>query len=102
MILIVTPASEINKAKKTKVVIMVFFGPDVGFVKPLPAAFSCHCFRAPAQYRHTESLIRIHALMEDSSVQLRRDAGSVCPRLSSPLPHGMFPMLRAPQLPKVR
>lgn len=36
MILIVTPASEINKAKKTKVVIMVFFGPDVGFVKPLP------------------------------------------------------------------
>lgn len=47
MILIVTQAAEINKAKKTKAVIMVFFGPDVGFVKPLPAAFSCHCFKLP-------------------------------------------------------
>ena len=72
MVLIVTPASEINKAEKWKWWLW-FPRAWCGICEAAASCVFMSLFRVPAQYRHTESLIRTHALMEDSSVQLRRE-----------------------------
>ena len=67
MVLIVTPASEINKAEKWKWWLW-FPWAWCGICDAAANSVFMSLFRVPAQYRHTESLIRTHGLMEDSSM----------------------------------
>ena len=66
MVLIVTPASEINKAEKRKWWLW-FPRAWCGICEAAANCIFMSLFQVPAQYRHTESLIKTHALMEDSS-----------------------------------
>lgn len=66
MVLIVTPASEINKAEKWKWWLW-FPRAWCGICEAAANCIFMSLFRVPAEYRHTESLIRAHALMEDNS-----------------------------------
>lgn len=99
MVLIETTASEINKAEKWKW--WLWF--PWAWCGICEAAANCgfmSLFQVPAHYRHTESLIRTHALMEDSSKALSstRDMLNLSTPNSSSL-NGMFHRLYPPQLP---
>lgn len=98
MVLIVTPASEINKAAKWKWWLW-FLLAWCGICEAAANCVFMSLFRVPAQYIHIESLIRMHGLMEDSSKPL--SGAKKMPNLSTsiiPL-SGMFHILYTPQLP---
>lgn len=98
MVLIVTPASEINKAKKWKWWLW-FPRAWCGICEATANCIFMSLFRVPAEYRHTESLIRVHALMEDNS-KAPSNTGEML-NLSTPQHSslgGMFHMLYPPQL----
>lgn len=99
MVLIETTASEINKAEKWKWWLW-FPWAWCGICEAAANCLFMSLFQVPAHYRHTESLIKTHALMEDSSEapSSTGDMLNLTTPNSSSL-NGMFHRLYPPQLP---
>lgn len=76
MVIIVTPASEINKAEKWKWWLWLAW---CGICKATAKRIFISLFQVPAQYRQTDSAIRAHALMEDGWKDLTSRGRSVQP-----------------------
>lgn len=76
MVIIVTPASEINKAEKWKWWLWLAW---CGICKATAKRIFISLFQVPAQYRQTDSAIRAHALMEVGWKDLTSRGRSVQP-----------------------